>query len=63
VQIEVDQRQMRLVLGDDMEIVYTPDSREPITIFDRDGRILRAEYPRPGETTRDVLIRLLRPAP
>lgn len=62
-QIEVDQRQMRLVLGDDMEIVYTPDSREPITIFDRDGRIVRAEYPRPGETTRDVLIRLLRPTP
>lgn len=62
-QIEVDQRQMRLVLGDDMQIVSTRDSREPITIFDRDGRIVRAEYPRPGETTRDVLIRLLRPAP
>lgn len=60
-QIHPDQRQMRLVLGDDMEIVYTPDSREPITLFDRDGRIVRAEYPLPGENTRDVLIRMLAP--
>ena len=60
-QIRVDQRQVRLVLGDDMEIVYSPESREPITLFDGSGRVVRVEYPRPGETTRDVLIRMLRP--
>jgi hypothetical protein len=59
-QINVDQRQVRLVLGDDMEIVYSPDSRDPITLFDSSGRVVRVEYPRPGETTRDVLIRMLR---
>ncbi|HPT49677.1 MAG TPA: DUF4157 domain-containing protein [Accumulibacter sp.] len=60
-QLHSDQRQVRLVLGDDMQIVYTPGSREPITLFDSAGRITRVEYPRPGETTRDVLIRLLLP--
>jgi len=58
-QLHSDQRQVRLVLGDDMQIVYTPNSREPIVLFDSAGRITRVEYPRPTETTRDVLIRLL----
>lgn len=62
-QLHSDQRQrlVRLVLGDDMQIVYNPNSHEPITLFDSAGRITRVEYPRPGETTRDVLIRLLLP--
>ncbi len=54
---------VRLVLGDDMEIVYSPDSRDPITLFDGSGRVVRVEYPQLGETTRDVLIRMLRPPP
>ena len=60
-QLHSDQRLVRLVLGDDMQIVYNPNSHEPITLFDSAGRITRVEYPRPGETTRDVLIRLLLP--
>jgi hypothetical protein len=62
-QIKQDARQMKLVLGDDMEIVYSPNSQEPITLFDSTGRIVRVEYPGPGETTRDVLIRMMRPPP
>ena len=30
-------------------------------VFTEDGRIVRAEYPLPGESTRDVLIRMLAP--
>jgi hypothetical protein len=62
-QIHVEARRVRLVLGDDMEIFFTPDSREPITLCDASGRIISVQYPGPGETTRDVLIRMLRPPP
>jgi len=50
---------VRMAIGDDMDIVFTPDSREPITIFGRDGRIVETIYPPAGQTTRDVMIDLL----
>jgi len=51
--------EVRMAIGDDMEIVFTPDSREPITIFAADGSVQRTIYPPDGQTTRDVLIDLL----
>ncbi|MFC8828866.1 hypothetical protein ACFT9I_26355 [Streptomyces sp. NPDC057137] len=50
---------VRLALGDDMEIAFDPDSRTPITIFDRQGKIVRKWTPGPGQTTRDLLVDLL----
>jgi hypothetical protein len=56
-----------VVLGDDMDIVFDPASREPIRIFDRTGRVVQeipvgTRDPITGEkleTTRDILIRLM----
>ncbi|WP_406159570.1 hypothetical protein OG298_20440 [Streptomyces sp. NBC_01005] len=50
---------VRMALGDDMEVVFDPDARTPITIFDRQGRIVRKWSPGPGQNTRDLLIELL----
>jgi hypothetical protein len=56
-----------MVLGDDMRTVFDPDSRNPIRIFDRNGRIVQ-EIPVPttdpvtGEelrTVREIMIRLM----
>jgi hypothetical protein len=58
-----DAQRVRMALGDDMEIAFDPASTEPITIFDRHGRIVRVIYPKPGQTTRDVLIELLSQKP
>jgi hypothetical protein len=46
-----------------MEVAFDPASTEPITIFDRQGRIVRVLYPKPGQTTRDVLIELISQKP
>jgi hypothetical protein len=58
-----DTRRVRMALGDDMEVAFDPVSTEPITIFDRQGRIVRVLYPKPGQTTRDVLIELISQKP
>jgi hypothetical protein len=58
-QITSTARDVRMAIGDDMSIVYDPDSRAPVMIFDREGNVTEVIYPGPGETTRDVLIRLL----
>jgi hypothetical protein len=50
---------VRIALGDDMEIVFAPNTYEPITIFDTHGRIVRVWYPKAGQTTRQLLIELL----
>jgi hypothetical protein len=50
---------VRMVLGDDMEIIFTPGAGEPIRIFDAEGRVTEVFRPRPGQTTRDVLIALM----
>jgi hypothetical protein len=61
--IHTTERQVRLALGDDMNIAFDPTSREPITIFDAEGKIVRVFYPQPGQTTRQLLIQLLTQPP
>ncbi|WP_203781029.1 eCIS core domain-containing protein [Paractinoplanes rishiriensis] len=61
--ITSDEQAVRMALGDDMEVAFNPASTEPITIFDKTGRIVRVIYPKPGQTTRDVLIELLSQKP
>jgi hypothetical protein len=52
-----------MAIGDDMSIVFDPESRAPITIFDSAGNVVEVVYPDANHTTRDVLIDLLtRPA-
>ena len=58
-----DERTVRMALGDDMTIAFDPAAIEPITIFDKTGRIVRVIYPKAGQTTRDVLIELLSQKP
>jgi hypothetical protein len=62
-QITGEERAVRLTVGDDMSIVYNPESHEPIMIFDRQGRITHVYYPRQGQTTRQLLIELLNQKP
>jgi hypothetical protein len=50
---------VRMAVGDDMQIVLTPGANDPITIFRNDGSVVRVIQPGPGKTTRDVLIELL----
>ncbi|WP_406152764.1 hypothetical protein OH797_20360 [Streptomyces anulatus] len=50
---------VRLALGDDMEVAFDPESRTPITIFDRQGDVVRKWMPGTGQTTRNLLIELL----
>lgn len=58
-QIKTRYQEIRLVLGDDMNIVFTPGAREPIRIFDKSGKVIQTYEPRQGETTRQLLIRLM----
>jgi len=58
-QITQDYRTVRLVLGDDMSIAYNPDSHQPITVFNREGQVTMVIAPRPGQTTRQLLIEIL----
>ncbi|MFD5748777.1 HPC2 multi-domain protein [Streptomyces sp. NPDC127033] len=50
---------VRMALGDDMEVAFDPEARTPITVFDRQGRIVQKWHPRRGQSTRDLLIELL----
>jgi hypothetical protein len=58
-QIRTHFQEVRLVLGDDMDIVFTPGSTEPIRIFNDRGEIIATFAPGPGETTREVMVRLM----
>jgi hypothetical protein len=69
-QIRQTQAPVTVVLGDDMNTVFDPSSRNPLRIFDRQGRIVQviavpAIDPDTGETletVRDVVIRLMQGA-
>ncbi|MFF6787658.1 hypothetical protein ACFY9C_01120 [Streptomyces filamentosus] len=50
---------VRMALGDDMEVVFDAAARVGITVFDREGRIVRRWVPGGSESTQDLLIRLL----
>lgn len=62
---------IRMVLGDDMDVVYAPDARDPIKIFDRKGELVKIIMPpvenplNPGQiltTTRQIMIALMQGA-
>ena len=42
-----------------MTMVFDPTSTKPITIFDKNGKIVKTFEPSEGQTSRDVLIDLL----
>jgi hypothetical protein len=50
---------VRVVLGDDMSMVFDPNSQQPFHIFDAEGNIIKTIQPEKGETSRDTLIKLL----
>jgi hypothetical protein len=58
-QIQAVEHPVRMAIGDDMTMVFDPTSTKPITIFDKDGNIVKVFEPKPGQTSRDVLIELL----
>jgi hypothetical protein len=47
------------IFGDDVNIIVKGGSREPIRIFNSDGDVIDIIYPKPGETTYDLAVRLL----
>ena len=57
--IKVVHQNLRVVLGDDMSIVFDPNSQQPFYIFDAQGNIIEMIHPLKGETSRDTLIKLL----
>jgi hypothetical protein len=62
-QVTTSETNVRMALGDDMQVAFDPQSREPITIFDNQGRIVRVLVPKEGQTTRQLLIELLNQRP
>lgn len=48
-----------LVLGDDMDVVMSPNGQESIRIFNSSGNVTEVVTPKPGQTTRQVLIKRL----
>jgi hypothetical protein len=57
--IKVVHQNLRVVLGDDMSIVFDPNSQQPFYIFDAQGNIIEMIHPLKEETSRDTLIKLL----
>ncbi|BDA74002.1 hypothetical protein CAL7716_081680 [Calothrix sp. PCC 7716] len=57
--IKVVHQNLRVVLGDDMSIVFDPNSQKPFYIFDAEGNIIKMIQPLERETSRDTLIKLL----
>jgi Domain of unknown function (DUF4157) len=51
--------EVSVVVGDDVALVYNLDSSEPVRVFDSSGKVVETFVARPGETTRDVLIRIV----
>jgi hypothetical protein len=49
----------RVVLGDDMDMIFDPNSQKPLQIFNSQGDVVRTVNPNSGENSRDVLIRLI----
>ena len=57
----------RFVLGDDMNVIFDPDSQKPIIIFDRKGDVIQQIPPgtpdprtgKPTKNTREILLLLL----
>ncbi|TMQ25575.1 MAG: hypothetical protein E6J90_05695 [Deltaproteobacteria bacterium] len=58
-QISTSEHQVRMAIGDDMTMVYDATSTKPVTIFDRNGQVVKTFYPAEGQTSRDVIIALL----
>jgi hypothetical protein len=52
---------VNVIFGDDIDLIVNRAraAREPIRIFDQDGRIARVIVPKQGDTTRSLAIRLL----
>jgi hypothetical protein len=49
----------RVVLGDDMDMIFDPKSQKPLQIFNSQGDVIRTVNPNSNENSRDTLIRLL----
>jgi hypothetical protein len=58
-QISTSEHQVRMAIGDDMTMVYDPTATKPVTIFDKNGQIVKVFYPGEGQTSRDVIMDLL----
>ncbi|HMG57918.1 MAG TPA: hypothetical protein VK601_30660, partial [Kofleriaceae bacterium] len=58
-QISTEAHPVRMAIGDDMTMVYDPTSTKPVTIFDRNGQVVKVFYPAEGQTSRDVIMGLL----
>jgi hypothetical protein len=52
-----------LVLGDDMDVVLSPDGKASLRIFNTEGKVTEVVTPKPGQSTRQALIELLNRAP
>jgi hypothetical protein len=57
--INVREHGVRMAIGDDMTMVFDPTSQKGITVFDKDGNVLKTYEPEGSQTSRDVLIDLL----
>ena len=51
--------EVSLVLGEDMNVVFNPDAREPIRIFDAEGRVTEIFRPQPGQSTGQLMVELM----
>jgi hypothetical protein len=47
------------VVGEDAEALLNATGHDPIFVFDSEGRIVEILEPKPGETTRQMLVRIL----
>ena len=57
--VRTHEEQVSLIVGDDVDIVFHIDSTEPIRVFDARGVVVETFVPKPGQTTRDVLIDIM----
>ena len=50
---------VKWIFGDDVDLIMAGKEAAPIQIFAEDGRVILTVEPKPGEKTRDLVLRLL----
>lgn len=57
--VRTEVAEVSIVVGNDVALVYNLDSSEPVRVFDSSGKVVETFVPKPGQTTRQVLIEIM----
>lgn len=57
--VHTEVEEVSIIVGDDVARVYDLESSEPVRIFDSSGKVVEMFVPKPGQTTRQVLVEIM----